>query len=46
MSGQTRQIQINLSDNIKNNNIKIIPEVNIMQDNVYLKQYDIIGEEK
>lgn len=47
MSGQKQQIQINLLNNTENSdNIKIIPEVNIMESSVYLKQRNIIGEEK
>lgn len=47
MSGQKQQIQINLLNNIESGgSIKIIPEVNIMESAIYLKQQNIIGEEK
>lgn len=47
MSGEKREIQMSWLGNISRvNNIKIIPEINIMLDDIYIKYEGGIGEEK
>jgi hypothetical protein len=47
MSGQDRQVSISWPGNIgRVNKVEIIPEVNILKDNIYIKYEGGIGEEK
>jgi len=47
MSGEEKFIQINWPDNLgRVNDIEIIPEINIIQDGIYIKYEGGIGEEK